>query len=253
MGQWLRATGPIFCWQANAFKEADTGLYMSDVCHCVVFDCDGVLVDSVSSWKTLHDGFGTDNSKNLSRFIAGEISDVEFMRSDIAMWKEIRSPIHRDELFRMYSGISLMPGARELVSRLQDHGVYVAIVSAGVDIFVSSIAALLKVDDWIANGFEFDEDDYLTDNGICRLHAVGKGDVIQRLIDMHGFDPQTVLSVGDSEMDLSMMIPGSRFIGFNPSRESSIKAFEESNVPIIYEKDLMKILEHIELPSSEGN
>ena len=167
---------------------------MSDVCHCVVFDCDGVLVDSVSSWKTLHDGFGTDNSKNLTRFIAGEISDVEFMRSDIAMWKEIRSPIHRDELFRMYSGISLMPGARELVSRLQDHGVYVAIVSAGVDIFVSSIAALLKVDDWIANGFEFDEDDYLTDNGICRLHAVGKGDVIQRLIDMHGFDPQTVLS-----------------------------------------------------------
>ena len=226
---------------------------MDDVCRCVVFDCDGVLVDSVSSWKTLHDGFGTDNSKNLSRFIAGEISDVEFMRSDIAMWKEIRSPIHRDELFRMYSGISLMPGARELVSRLQDHGVYVAIVSAGVDIFVSSIAALLKVDDWIANGFEFDEDDYLTDNGICRLHAVGKGDVIQRLIDMHGFDPQTVLSVGDSEMDLSMMIPGSRFIGFNPSRESSIKAFEESNVPIIYEKDLMKILEHIELPSSEGN
>ena len=146
-----------------------------------------------------------------------------------------------------------MPGARELVSRLQEHGVYVAIVSAGVDIFVSSIAALLKVDDWIANGFEFDDEDYLSDNGICRLHASGKGDVIERLIDMHGFDPQTVLSVGDSEMDLSMMIPGSRFIGFNPSRESSIKAFEESNVPIIYEKDLMKILEHIDLPSSEGN
>ena len=253
MGQWLRATGPIFCRQANAFKEADIGLYMSDVCLCVVFDCDGVLVDSVSSWKTLHDGFGTDNSKNLSRFIAGEISDVEFMRSDIAMWKEIRSPIHRDELFRMYSGISLMPGARELVAKLQDHGVYVAIVSAGVDIFVSSIAALLKVDDWIANGFEFDEDDYLSDHGVCRLHASGKGEIIQRLVEMHGFESKNVLSVGDSEMDLSMMIEGSHFIGFNPSRESSTKAFEKSNVPIIYEKDLMKILEYIELPSSEGN
>ena len=182
---------------------------MSDVCLCVVFDCDGVLVDSVSSWKTLHDGFGTDNSKNLSRFIAGEISDVEFMRSDIAMWKEIRSPIHRDELFRMYSGIALMPGARELVARLQEHGVYVAIVSAGVDLFVSSIAALLKVDDWIANGFEFDDEDYLSDNGICRLHASGKGDIIQRLIEMHGFESKNVLSVGDSEMDLSMMIEGS--------------------------------------------
>ena len=87
-------------------------------------------MDSVSSWKTLHDGFGTDNSKNLSRFIAGELTDVEFMRSDIAMWKEIQDPIHKDELFRMYSGVALMKGARETVKNLQDAGVYVAIVSA---------------------------------------------------------------------------------------------------------------------------
>ena len=226
---------------------------MVSVCRCVVFDCDGVLVDSVSSWKTLHDGFGTDNSKNLSRFIAGEISDVEFMRSDIAMWKAIRNPIHEDELFRMYSGVALMKGARETVQQLQDAGVYVAIVSAGVDLFVSSIAAMLKVDDWIANGFEFDEDGFLSDNGICRLHASGKGDVINRLMEMHGFAPNEIVSVGDSEMDLSMMIEGSHFIGFNPSRESSLNAFTNADVPIVTEKDLSKILDHIQLPSSEGN
>lgn len=226
---------------------------MSTVCKCVVFDCDGVLVDSVSSWKTLHDGFGTDNSTNLSRFIAGELTDVEFMRSDIAMWKAIQDPIHKDELFRMYSGVSLMKGARETVQVLQDAGVYVAIVSAGVDLFVSSIAAMLKVDDWIANGFEFDEDGFLTDDGICRLHASGKGDVINRLMDMHGFRPEEVVSVGDSEMDLSMMVQGSGFIGFNPSRESSHSAFTEAGVPIVKEKDLSKILEHIVLPSSKGN
>ena len=93
----------------------------------------------------------------------------------------------------------------------------------------------------------------MTDNGICRLHASGKGDIIERIIEMHGFEPKNVLSVGDSEMDLSMMIDGSHFIGFNPSRDSSIKAFEGSNVPIIYEKNLMNILDYIELPSSEGN
>ena len=59
---------------------------------CVIFDCDGVLVDSVSSWKTLHDHFGTDNSLNLTRFINGELTDVEFMRSDIQMWKEKSNP-----------------------------------------------------------------------------------------------------------------------------------------------------------------
>ncbi len=226
---------------------------MASHCRCVVFDCDGVLVDSVSSWKTLHDGFGTDNSKNLSRFIAGELSDVEFMRSDIAMWKAIRNPIHKDELFRMYSGCSLMNGARETVQKLQDAGIYVAIVSAGVDLFVSSIAAMLKVDDWIANGFEFDQEGYLSDDGICRLHASGKGDVIERLMDMHGFKPEEIVSVGDSEMDLSMRVEGSQFIGFNPSRESSLKAFTEAGVPIVIDKDLSLILEHIQLPSSEGN
>ena len=226
---------------------------MAKTCRCVVFDCDGVLVDSVSSWKTLHDGFGTDNSTNLTRFIEGEITDVEFMRSDIAMWKEIQDPIHKDELFRMYSGIVLMNGARETIQQLQDAGVYVAIVSAGVDLFVSSIAAMLKVDDWIANGFKFDDDGNLTDEGVCRLHASGKGDVITRLMDMHGFDADEIVSVGDSEMDLSMMIEGSHFIGFNPSRESSLNAFTKAGIPIVTQRDLSMILEHIQLPSGEGN
>ena len=206
---------------------------------CVIFDCDGVLVDSVSSWKTLHDHFGTDNSLNLTRFINGELTDVEFMRSDIQMWKEKSNPIHRDELFRAYSGVKLMNGARELVSELKEKGIFVAIVSAGVDIFVSSIAAMLKADDWIANGFHFNDDDTLSDEGICRLHASKKDLIIEKIINMQGLSPQNCISVGDSEMDLSMQVEGSGFVGFNPSRDSSIKAFKEAGVPIIEEKNLL--------------
>ena len=112
---------------------------------------------------------------------------------------------------------------------------------------------MLKVDDWIANGFEFDDEGFLSDDGICRLHASGKGDVIHRLTKMHGFSPDEIVSVGDSEMDLSMRIEGSHFIGFNPSRESSINAFTQAGVPIVSEKDLSLILQHINLPSSERN
>ena len=208
----------------------------------VVFDCDGVLVDAVSSWRTLHDSFGTDNAVNLTRFIRGEISDVEFMRSDIQMWKAVRNPIHQDELFRAYAGVALMPGARECVKHLQDAGVFVAIVSAGVDLFVSSIASMLKVDDWIANGFVFDEEGFLTDEGVCRLHASGKGAVIDRLLEMNGFEAKDCVSIGDSEMDLSMMVDGSRFIGFNPTRDSSKEAFEDAGVPVVVVKDLTALL-----------
>ena len=208
----------------------------------VVFDCDGVLVDAVSSWRTLHDSFGTDNAVNLTRFIRGEISDVEFMRSDIQMWKAVRNPIHQDELFRAYAGVKLMPGARECVERLQEAGVFVAIVSAGVDLFVSSIASMLKVDDWIANGFVFDDEGYLTDEGVCRLHASGKGAIISRLLEMNDLEAKDCVSVGDSEMDLSMMVEGSRFIGFNPTRDSSKEAFETAGVPVVNVKDLQAIL-----------
>ena len=97
---------------------------------------------------------------------------------------------------------------------------------------------MLQVDDWIANGFEFGNDDSLSDEGICRLHAGGKGDIIKKLCQINGIDTSKVVSVGDSEMDLSMHIEGSTFIGFNPTRESSLMAFEKAGVEIITEKDL---------------
>ena len=223
------------------------GQFSNSEVKCVIFDCDGVLVDSVSSWKTLHDYFGTDNSLNLKRFINGELTDVEFMSLDISMWKDKQDPIHRDVLFRAYSGVKLMEGARELVAELKDKGVFVAIVSAGVDIFVSSIASMLKVDDWIANGFIFNDDETLSDEGVCRLHATKKDVVIRKLMTMHNFSPEDCVSIGDSEMDLSMIVDGSRFIGFNPSRESSMNAFESAGVPIVKEKDLMLLKPYLGL------
>lgn len=211
----------------------------------VIFDCDGVLVDSVSSWRTLHDHFGTDNSDELARFIAGEISDVEFMRSDIRKWKAVQAKIHRDDLFRCYAGQRLMPGTREVMDELRARGIKVAIVSAGVDLFVASIASMLDVDDWIANGFEFDDEGWLLEDGICRLRASGKGDPVQRFLTMNDLDPSGMIAVGDSGMDLSMHVDGSTFIGFCPTRPSGVQAFADAGVPVVTERDLRGILTYV--------
>lgn len=212
---------------------------------CVIFDCDGVLADAVSSWRTLHDYFGTDSGEMLSRFIAREIDDEEFMRYDIQLWKSVKDEISRDELFRAYSGIKLMPGAREVVQALKERGIIVVIVSAGVDLFVSSIAALLKVDDWIANGFDFDDNGLLLDDGIMRVSAHNKASAIYKVMEMHDLKPEQLISIGDSEVDLSMHVEGSTFIGFNPSRETSFKAFENAGVPIIESRDLRDIWNYL--------
>ena len=54
---------------------------------------------------------------------------------------------------------------------------------------------MLNVDDWIANGFVFDDDGFLTDEGVCRLHASGKGEVINKLLAMNGLDASGCVSV----------------------------------------------------------
>ena len=217
---------------------------MSSV-RAVVFDCDGVLTDNGSSWQNIHDHFGTENLEMLERFLNREISDDEFMADDIRLWTTVQPRIHRDEIVRCYSGITLMAGARDVVRELQARGVFVAIVSAGVDVFVAAIAAMLKVDDWVANGFEWDNDGWLIGPAPTRVNSHEKGLLVEKLARIEGFDPSQIVSVGDSSTDLSMMIPDSRFIGFNPARQRAVDAFTEAGVPVVEGDDLRGLWVHL--------
>ena len=217
----------------------------------VAFDCDGVLTDNGSSWQMIHKHFSTGaeddekHQKTLRKFLDGEISEGDFVEHDIAMWRKSRSEIHRDDIMRCYSGTGLMEGAREVVQLLKERGVFVAIVSSGVDLFVGAIASMLKVDDWVANGFEWDDDGALVRGLPTRVYTHDKGKMVEKLVRINGLDPAEVVSVGDSGTDLSMKIEGSKFIGFNPTRERSIEEFEEAGVPIVRGKDLRMIWNHI--------
>ena len=207
----------------------------------VAFDCDGVLADNGSSWQAIPDGFGTENKQMLAKFIAQEIDDDEFMADDVAKWMEAKGRIHKDDIARCYGGIRLMTGAREVVGRLQEKGVMVAIVSSGVDIFVGMIAAMLKVDDWVANGFDWDEDGWMNGPAPSRVLSFEKGIMVDKLRRINGFSSERIVSVGDSGSDLSMMIEGSSFIGFNPAGTWSVDAFNEAGVPIVKSRDLRDI------------
>ena len=213
----------------------------------VVFDCDGVLSDNGSSWQLIHEYFGTgendggEHQEKLEMFLDGKISEEEFVAHDIQLWRGVSPEIHRDDIMRCYSGVGLIEGAREVVESLQARGVFVAIVSSGVDMFVGAIANMLKVDDWAANGFEWDENGWLVKGLPTRVLSHDKGLMVGKLARINGFDSSEIISVGDSSSDLSMMIEGSQFIGFNPRRERAKVAFEEAGVPIILEKDLRLI------------
>ena len=198
----------------------------------VVFDCDGVLTDNGSSWQNIHTKFGTDSKdgshkETLEMFLDGKITEEEFVEHDIRLWKSVKSDIHRDDIMRCYSGVGLMKGARDVVGELQSRGIYVAIVSSGVDLFVGAIANMLKVDDWAANGFEWDEDGFLQRGLPTRVYSHDKGLMVDKLVRINGFDTSGIVSVGDSSTDLSMKIGESSFIGFNPARERALSSFLE--------------------------
>ena len=211
----------------------------------VVFDCDGVLTDNGSSWQNIHDYFGTENLETLERFLNREISDDEFMADDIRLWTAVQPRIHRDDIRRCYSGITLMEGARDVVRELQERGVFVAIVSAGVDVFVASIASMLKVNDWVANGFDWDDDGWLRGPAPSRVNSHEKGLMVEKLARIEKIDPSGIVSVGDSSTDLSMMMPGSRFIGFNPARQRAVDAFREAGVPVVEGNNLRDLWQHL--------
>ncbi len=207
----------------------------------VVFDCDGVLIDNISSWWAIHEHFGTRNEEMLEKFLNKEITEEEFVNHDVEEWKKVQPKIHMDDIMRCYAGVKLMPGAREVISELQSKGVFVAIVSSGVDLLIGTIANMLKVDDWAANGFEWDEEGFLTKGAPTKVYSHDKGIMVEKLIRINDLNPINVISVGDSSTDLSMKVGDSKFIGFNPARERAIEEFERANVPIIKKRDLREL------------
>ena len=76
---------------------------------CVAFDCDGVLTQNVSSWKSLHLHFGTTSEDLYQAYLDGQLTDEEFVREDIKRWKASKPRINRDEVIRAFAGSRLMP------------------------------------------------------------------------------------------------------------------------------------------------
>ena len=64
----------------------------------VIFDMDGVLTDILSSWKHVHDYFGSSNQKSVNEYLNGKIDDYEFIKKDVSLWKEKGKLIYEKKL-----------------------------------------------------------------------------------------------------------------------------------------------------------
>lgn len=213
---------------------------------------DGTLVDIVSSYATVHAYFGERNDDGLRRFMANEIDDLEFIRSDIRLWRKHRPDLRVDELEEILEGAPLMPGADALIRGLHARGVRTAIVSGGIDLLAHRVGRDLGIDIVLANGFRVDADGRLTGEGIIRVPVQRKEEVLATLQAQLGIDPSETASVGNSEIDVGLFRRSRVGVAFRPE-DAAVRRAATAVVP---GSDLGKVLDVLrdfpDVPSRHG-
>jgi phosphoserine phosphatase len=207
----------------------------------VVFDMDGVLVDTVSSWVWVHQHFGVNNDASHEKYMREEIDDEEFMRSDIALWLKIKPRINIDEIRGILDNVPIMPGFETIMNTLTHLGIGVAIVSSGLEPLANRVGRIGRIPNILANGLKTDEEGYLTGEGILKVELRSKGQPVEQLISSLGYSKEATVAVGNGATDIPMFKACGMGIAFNPI---DTRPVEDADY-VIYNKDLTEILKHI--------
>ncbi|MFW6304182.1 MAG: HAD family hydrolase [Candidatus Saliniplasma sp.] len=205
----------------------------------VVFDMDGVLVDVESSWCWVHEHFNVNNDHSLEAYLNGEIDDLEFIRRDIALWKDKKSDITKDDIEKILKSAPIMPGYKDCLTSFKDHGFNTAIISGGLKPLARMIGDGY-FDAIKANDVDSEENE-LTGEGILEVPLNDKGSSFDELISSFGISPEKTIAVGNSFIDVPMLERAGLGIAFDPADEKVRYAADV----IITEKDLSKVWEAV--------
>jgi len=207
----------------------------------VVFDCDGVLADSDSSWEYVHRHFGVDNNESLAAYLRGEFDDHEFIRRDIKLWFGLFGRVHISKITKILDTVPLIPGAPEAVGELRRFGIKTAIVSAGLEPLTSRVARTCGIDINLSNGLVTDSEGFLTGEGMVRVPLGGKGAVVRELVAKLGLRKEDCAAIGDRIWDSMMFDEVGTKIAFNPA---DTEVGDCADV-VIRKKDLREVLRYL--------
>ncbi len=182
----------------------------------VCFDMDGVLTDTLSSWKHIHDHFKTSNEHSVEAYLKGNIDDLEFIKRDVLLWNHNGQLATLKEIEQILHHVPLMNGAKECITFLQTNNIKTAIVSAGIDILAEKVAHQLQIDVVYANGFKTDKDGRLTGEGILKVPLAQKDIAVKNLADTLNISLDHCAAVGNSCFDIPMFETVGLGIAFNP-------------------------------------
>ena len=204
----------------------------------VVFDVDGTLTQHSSIWWRLHELFGTTKEGRLyfDRYFAGEINYEQWADYDVALWTG--EPLSK--VMEVVSATELVPGVRETIATLNDHGIKTAILSGGLDIMADDIAKRAGIEYVLTNKLGY-KDGVLTGTVENIIGWAEKADHIHTILDHFGITLEETAFVGDGRNDLSVLKVVGLSIAFNPEDQE----VADSAQVVIRENDLRAILSHV--------
>ena len=181
-----------------------------------IFDMDGTLTKANRSWRFILEEVGKENRETYRAFVNGEIDEAEFMRRDIALWKEAKPDVKAIDIALMMRNLPLIDGIQETVAALHYNNIKCVIISGGLMCAARMIADEFGFDEYIADDIESDENGYLTGNGIMNLDLSDKGATAKEFIRKYNTVPERTISIGNSFGDVSVFKTTGLSIAFNP-------------------------------------
>jgi phosphoserine phosphatase len=188
----------------------------------VLFDLDGTLTTVASVWRHIHERLGlweAEAHRHQIAFERGEIGYEEFCARDAAHWKGMPE----SDLRAITDAIPYRPGVRECVALLKEAGLVVGVISTGLTLLVERVNRDLDPAYAIANRLVARRG-VLTGEVKVNVEHGRKGDAVDLFCGQFGVDYREVITVGDSDGDISMFEHSGFSIAFNPATEATARA-----------------------------
>ena len=225
-----------YCYLRTRDQNIEKPEFTSTV-KAILFDMDGVLVDSISSWRHVHTHFFTNNDNSVDDYVRGKITDKEFIRRDVSQWKKNGKLIHKKELDTIFSSVHVMNGARSLIKSLKPYDVHLGIVSAGIDVLANKVGTLLDMDFVYANQLETESSGRLTGEGIVNVPLMRKDIVVDKIAKRFDLVKGDIAAIGNSCFDIPLLRSVGLGIAFHPDDDCISK---EADI-VVSEKNLKNI------------
>jgi HAD superfamily PSPase-like hydrolase len=171
----------------------------------IFIDVDGTLTTSLSAWELAHHHFAKVDptiidkmNANTKLYYQGDITYNEWARLDVELW--INSEYH--ELEQALLPPKLIPGAKEGISLLKDHGFMVVLVSGGIDILVDAVKKEVNADLSYSN--RIGHKNGIIDGSLIIEVGDSKADTLEVFSQTYNYDVSDAYAIGDNTNDIDM-------------------------------------------------